>query len=363
MGLSLIKAKAVHKNIPIIVNWAITGKCNLRCTHCYGSYGTVQKDELPTEQVLKIIDEAVSLGTRRITIEGGEPLVRKDIVQIIDYINKKGLECSLCTNGVLLDRYISEIKNKVDLVIFSIDGKEENHNKVRGKDNFKKVISAIELAKKNNLRTLIFSTLLDENIDDVDELVNLAKNLNSFIAFNIAVAKLNDDGKRIPLPKESEEKYRHTIKKILNYKKEGFPIFYSDNNFLQALNWHSFSTERLYDDPLIKEETKGEILSEQKVRDGDNLYSKQLNKNFLIPCFAGKYYCYIECNGDVYPCYQMVGLLNVKNAVKDGFKSAFEHLSTLKYCKHCYNITISELNLQCKLDFKSVLKVLGNYFK
>lgn len=339
-GIKLISAKTMRKRIPLIVNWAITGRCNLRCIHCYGGYGTLQKDELTTAQVFKIIDELKSLGTRRITIEGGEPLVRKDIGEIIDYIYKKGIEQSLCTNGVLLERKINEVKRKVDIVILSIDGAERAHDKIRGKGNFRHVLHAIEIAKQHNLRTLIFYTLMDENLNDIDEIIELIKKLGIFIAFNIAVAKITEEGKRISLPKDSEQKYRDAIQKIIEYKKQGYPIFYSDKNFLQALHWKSYSKEKLFKEDLPQYKCKP-----------------------LIPCYAGKYYAYIECNGDVYPCYQMVGTMKVKNAGKDGFKTAFDYLSKQDYCLHCYNLTISELNLQCGLDFGSVVKVLQNYLK
>ncbi|MDI6784510.1 MAG: SPASM domain-containing protein, partial [bacterium] len=183
-------------------------------------------------------------------------------------------------------------------------------------------------------------TLMDENLDDIDEIIELIKKLGVFIAFNIAVAKITEAGKRVSLPKDSEQKYRNVIKIILEYKKKGYPIFYSDKNFLQALNWKSYTKEKLFKEDLV-----------------------QYKSEPLIPCYAGKYYAYIECNGDVYPCYQMVGTMPVKNAVKDGFKSAFDYLAKTDYCVHCYNLTISELNLQCGLDFKSVVKVLQNYLK
>ncbi|MCX7919613.1 MAG: radical SAM protein [bacterium] len=339
-GIKLIAAKTMRKRIPLIVNWAITGKCNLRCIHCYGAYGITQKDELTTDQVFTIIDELKSIGTRRITIEGGEPLMRKDIGDIIDYIHQKGIEQSLCTNGVLLERKIDQVKGKVDIVILSIDGAEQTHDYIRGRGNFKQVLHAIDVTKNAGLRTLIFYTLMDENLNDLDEVIELVKQLGIFIAFNIAVAKITSDGKRISLPKESEQKYREAIRNILEYKKKGYPIFYSDKNFLQALHWKSYTKERLYPEDLPKYKSEP-----------------------LIPCYAGKYFAYIECNGDVYPCYQLVGTMPVKNAVKDGFKSAFDHLAKVDYCLHCYNITISELNLQSGLDFQSVVQVLQNYLK
>ncbi len=343
MGLSLLCSKITGKRFPFMVNWAITGNCNLRCKHCYGSYGILQKGELSLEQIKSGIDELKKMGTMRITLEGGEPLVHKNIVDIIDYIHQKKMEMSLCTNGVLLEKYISDIKGKVDLIVLSLDGNEKRHNALRGKNNFKKVLNALKIAQKNNFHTLIFSCLIDENIKDIDFLVSLAEEYKTNITFNIAVAKLADNKERKSLNKVTDREYRNAIQKILDYKKKGAPIYYSDDNYMQAFNWPSFDVETLCDDCALSK------------------YNR-LSKWF-IPCYAGINYCYIECNGDVYPCYQTVGTLKVKNIVRDGAREAFQHLATQKYCKHCYNLTLSELNLQCKLEIKSVFKVIKNYLK
>ncbi|MFH1287207.1 MAG: radical SAM protein [bacterium] len=341
IGSSLLKSKITHKRIPLIVNWAITGRCNLRCSHCYGSYGVVQKDELSLDVVKKTVDELKKIGTRRITIEGGEPLLREDIKEIVNYIYEKDIEISLCTNGILVGKYIDFIKGKVDLTVLSVEGREEFHDLIRGKGNFKKVINALEICKKNNVRTLIFSSLIDKNIRDIDFLIDTAKRYNVYIAFNLAVAKIKENGGREKLDKISDEEYRAAFLKILEHKKNGAPVFYSEDNFRQIINWPSFAKEILYEEDL-----------------------KSFNKKdnfFLAPCYAGINYCYIECTGDVYPCYQMVGILDVRNIREDGFKKAFNHLSETHFCKHCYNVTLSELNLQCGFNLKAVFKVIKNY--
>ena len=343
MGLSLLSSKIFKKRFPFMVNCAITGNCNLRCKHCYGSYGIIQRGELSLEQVKSCIDELKRMGTGRITLEGGEPLVHKNILDIIDYIHQKKIEMSLCTNGVLLEKYISHIKDKVDLIVLSLDGNEKRHNALRGKNNYKKVLNALKVAQNNDVRTLIFSCLIDKNLEDIDHLVSVANKYRSNITFNIAVAKLSKDKKRSSLNKVPDEKYRNAIQKIIDYKKKGAPVYYSRDNYMQALNWPSFAVETL-DDKIVPEKYK------------------HLSKWF-IPCYAGINYCYIECNGDVYPCYQTVGTLKVKNVVRHGAREAFHHLSDLEYCKHCYNLTLSELNLQCRLEIKSIVKVIKNYLK
>ena len=343
MGTSLLYSKLTGTPIPFMVNWAITGRCNLRCTHCYGDYGETQSAELPLPLIKETIDELKQMGTRRFTIEGGEPLFRSDVEEILTYIKAYRLEQSLCTNGIYLKKFIDVVEKCVDLLIFSLDGQEAFHDKVRGKLTYKKTIEAMELARKRNIRQLLFCTLIDENIKDIEHVVDLAREYGTSVTFNIAVAKVNESGsgERTALNKMQDEKYKEAIKKIVELKKKGAPIFYSMKNYNQVLNWPDFQKEKYWPEDL------------------DSLPSH--TKAQMIPCWAGRRFLYIECNGDVYPCYQMVGTMKVKNIEKDGIKKAFYHLNQSRHCTRCYNLTLSELNLQANLDVGSILQTAKNY--
>ena len=341
IGSSILGAKISGRRAPVILNWAVTGKCNLRCKHCYGSYGRVQNEELSFEAARKLVDAAVKAGTRRMTLEGGEPLVRPDICELMEYIRSKGVEMSLCTNGLLLEKYAGRLKDKIDLVVLSLDGNEKRHDELRGQGSFKAVMKAADIAVKNGLRVLFFTCLIDENINDLELVLRVASEKKGASAFNIVVSKLSGEKDRTALQKAPAEKLRAAMALIIELKKKGLPVFYSEQNFRQALCWPDFDKERLY------------------ARDIAAL-SKEA-RSTLIPCQAGRHFCYVESGGGVYPCYQMVGLLKAGNVRTDGFEKAFKDLGQSEYCKACYNITLSELNLQCGLSFESVLKVAGNY--
>ena len=77
---------------PLTVGWDITHMCNLRCKHCYAAADNVIASEFSLEEVKKIVDELNSLGTVLIALAGGEPLMREDIYEIIEYIKSKGME-------------------------------------------------------------------------------------------------------------------------------------------------------------------------------------------------------------------------------------------------------------------------------
>ena len=341
MGLGLLRSKLTGKNFPFMVNWAVTGRCNLRCKHCYGDYGVSQNDELPLKVIKSTIDRLKSMGTKRFTIEGGEPLFRKDIDDILMHIHQKGMEQSLCSNGIFLRDHNKVVKKAVNLLVFSLDGNEENHDNLRGKKTFQKTIEAIELAKKNNINVLLFNCLVDNNIKDIDEVIQVAKEHKINITFNIAVSKIdqNESGRQ-QFKNDNNDLFRQAMIKIKKLKDAGDPIYYSDKNFYQTIKWDDFKKEKYWQEEI------------------DALPFEQ--KKHLVPCYAGKRFIYIECNGDVYPCYAMVGTMKVKNIVKDSVQEAFEWLQKSSYCRSCYNTTLTELNLQSNLDIGAVGSVVKN---
>jgi len=343
MGIALACAKCTGRKFPLIVNWAVTGNCNLRCRHCYGAYGAVQKGELTFSEITKALNELKKAGTRRITIEGGEPLMRRDIDDLMDYIRSLGMEMSLCTNGTLLEKHVPAVKRNADLVVISLDGSRDNHDTLRGHGNFDKVIRALNLCREEKIRTLIFSCLIDTNLGDIGFLIDTASACGSAIAFNIAVARYSGTDERSSLEKPNRELLRGAISEILQHKKNGAPVFYSTDTFNQAAAWPDFEKESYF---------SSELSGVPAVSAGT-----------LIPCQAGKAYCYIECTGEMYPCYQTVGVFPAKHIVRDGVEEAFRHISSAPHCVRCYNLTLSELNLQCALSLRALARVGMNYFK
>lgn len=342
MGLSLLKARCTGERFPFLVNWAITGRCNLRCRHCYGAYGEKQDAELAFDVVARTIDELAEMGTRRLTLEGGEPLVRKDIAAVVEHARKRRIEVALCTNGVLLPKRLDELADSVDLFVLSLDGREPYNDWLRGKGTYRGVIEALEALRARKLRPLLFCCLIDRNLDDIDHLVQIAREYGAFVTFTIVVSRVGAQNAREEVAKEQDDRLKTAIREIVRHKRAGAPVYYSLKNYAQALHWPSFSVESYEPDGLTS--------LPHDVR------------KFLIPCSAGRLWCYIECNGDLYPCYQLVNTLPVKNVAEQGVREAFRHLDTLSYCAHCYNLTLSELNLQARLDPGAVLRVVRNYF-
>lgn len=156
----------------------VTRRCNLRCQHCYlADYSG--KDELSTNEIFNLIDQASDIGVSTFHITGGEPLVRKDIKDILIYIKNKGLYGQLYTNATLLNDEFIEFLNTINISVvkISLDGfNPETHDQFRrAKNSHHKAITAIQKLKKANIPVEIGSVINKVNIKEAQQLIDFIK--------------------------------------------------------------------------------------------------------------------------------------------------------------------------------------------
>lgn len=154
MNLKTISTREEIKNFfgeePIMAaTIRVTKACNLRCPHCYVNAGKKLENELSLKEIKSTIDQLAKLKVFSIFFTGGEPFLRKDIVEILKYTDKKGIGIAISTNASVLNKEILEkIKNlRFDLFQISIDGPKKIHEAIRGKGSWQKAIDNIKLAK------------------------------------------------------------------------------------------------------------------------------------------------------------------------------------------------------------------------
>ncbi len=159
----------------------LTYKCNNRCLYCYnGEYK--EKNVLSTEKVKEIIDESYRLGAMHLSLTGGEPLLRKDIVEIIKYAHDKKMLVSLQTNGTLITEDFAEaiehIKHlNIAITVHSHDA--EIHDKfTKAKGSHEKAIEGIKILRKHDIPVKIRYVLTTENYDGIDKYGEFARNLD-----------------------------------------------------------------------------------------------------------------------------------------------------------------------------------------
>ena len=161
---------------PSYVIWDCTRRCNLNCLHC-GAVKEKYTRELTTEQIKSILDQLVDLKTDMFAVTGGEPLLRKDLPEVLSHAHRGGLKTGIATNGFLVDRATAEwIKNAgVQSVQISLDGPEETHNRIRGNSqSFERAVQAIELLTGLEVPLVsVATTITTENIHEIVDLKRL----------------------------------------------------------------------------------------------------------------------------------------------------------------------------------------------
>src|ERR1700761_5754156 len=85
--------------VPVYVVWEITLACDLKCMHCGSRAGHRRTDELSTAECLEVVEALARLGTREISLIGGEAYLRKDFTEIIRAIRGHGIYCAIQTGG------------------------------------------------------------------------------------------------------------------------------------------------------------------------------------------------------------------------------------------------------------------------
>ena len=164
---------AFKNQIPISGHFELTGRCNLRCRHCYCTFEQ-KKDTLSTSDIFKIIDDLHASGTFGLVLTGGEIFIRKDISKILDYLHEKQFVLRLNTNGTLLDEtMVSRLKtyNNIYRAHVSLYGASPQvHDRVTGlPGSFKQTMAALHLLKEAGIGIRINCSVISSNAEDYTE--------------------------------------------------------------------------------------------------------------------------------------------------------------------------------------------------
>lgn len=168
----------------------VTNICNLNCVGCYSFDQTRNcTDKLSLDNMKHIISELAENGVTTITISGGEPLIRKDLPEILDYAkNEAKIETiNLITNGTM-HKYdvVEQIKPYINTLAVSIDGYSFEHPQfIRDEGIFPKVIEFAKTVKQMGMNVVILPTLHRKNIDGMSEYLKLSQEIGIPISFSL----------------------------------------------------------------------------------------------------------------------------------------------------------------------------------
>jgi GeoRSP system radical SAM/SPASM protein len=253
---------------PLIINWAVTNRCNFKCRHCYSRDDP--SEELDKEQLFTCFEKVVSAGVFSINFGGGEPLLRKDLLEIARYAADKGLKVSMNSNGYFINRDTAlQLKQSgFSKVGISIDSHSpEIHDTFRGvKGSHEKAVAALSHLQTAGIETSLSAVICKVNCKSLTALIEFAR--------------------------------QHNVKHINlhNFKCTGLGYTHKDELDLSPEEWRNFYLEaieakqRLNDMHLSLDDP---IIASLGYHDGNSLVKGSV---------CGKLSLNIKSNGEITPC-------------------------------------------------------------
>jgi putative heme d1 biosynthesis radical SAM protein NirJ1 len=174
-----IQKNGVREGVGPVVVWNCTRTCNLKCKHCYAnSDSKTYKEELSTDEAKKFINNLREFKVPVILFSGGEPLLRKDLFELIKYAKECNIRSTISTNGTLIDKKTA-VKLKecgVGYVGISLDGMRERHDEFRGsKGAFVSALNGIRNCKEVGQKVGLRFTINKHNYNELEDIFSLIK--------------------------------------------------------------------------------------------------------------------------------------------------------------------------------------------
>lgn len=333
------------KSIPHVISWNLTKACNLLCSHCYLPTNNIQqfnpinhsiiksgqtqcttqdiKDELDTNNALKVIDEIAELNPNIILIlTGGEPLLREDLFDLSRYASRKGMMVLLGTNACLINNDVArKLKdNGFSGIGISLDSIHPDiHDSIRGmKGSWEMAVEGMKACKRQGLEIQIQTTVFKRNYDEIPELVAFAHVMGARV-FNLFFLVCTGRGQDIT--DITSKQYEDALKQIykLHNQYEGKMLVSAKC----APHYRRIAYEMNPESALVKYYSGG--------------------------CPAGTNYCRITPEGNVTPCPYMD--TSCGNLREKSFAEIWNNSSILKELRE------SELKGRCgECEFESMCK-------
>ena len=271
---------------PVNVTWEITLKCNLHCAHCLSDAGATSENELTTGECRQLVDQLTALKVFQVNIGGGEPFMRKDFLDLLDYCHEKDLVTCVSTNGMLIDNGLAKRLSRLKMLYLqvSLDGATpEVNDQIRGKGTYKKILNAIECLARQGAAFSINAVLTRLNFPQLESLRDMAKEYGA----ELRVSRFRPSGRG----RESKDYLG--------------PDKYQLEAFASWLDGHDL------------------------VRTGDSFFSltsENRRRKGLDMCGAAKMTCCISPTGDVYPCaFLQEAPFLVGNVRENDFKDLWDN--------------------------------------
>jgi radical SAM protein with 4Fe4S-binding SPASM domain len=225
---------------PVVV-WNCTRACNLACAHCYASAKAAPATgELTGDEARALLDDLADFAVPAVLLSGGEPLVRPDLVELLEHGRSRGLRFTLSTNGMLVDDACAERLAAAGLVYagVSIDGDRVNHDRQRRElGAYDAAVAGLRRLGEHGVRRGVRFTLTPDTIDGIDAVFDLV--LRDHIE-RLCVYHLVPQGRGARLVDVSPDERRAVVERVFAFAVEhpDVEVLTVDNPSDGALLYH-----------------------------------------------------------------------------------------------------------------------------
>lgn len=322
-GLKFALTRLRNSRMPLVVRWQTTNRCTAKCRYC--SIWSSPANELSAVEAQRMLLDFHQLGMRRLCFSGGEPLLREDIGELVDYALGLGVSLEMNSNGTLLHKHLDTLR-KLELTKVSVDGPKEIHDGVRGAEIYDAIVGSLDLLKRSRIRFSFATTLMRENsnVEAVDHMLDLARRFDTFVAFQPVVPTTPWGSRDMDTIGPEPAQMQGVVEHLIVAKKRRPRLIRNSLAGLRHIrHWPQFP-------PMV--------------------------------CTGGRIFVVVESNGDLYACERTsYPPRTVFPNVRYGVETAFKNI-VFPDCKGCGFCGAQELNSLWSLRFsgwREVARIVG----
>jgi MoaA/NifB/PqqE/SkfB family radical SAM enzyme len=303
--------------VPLRVTQYITERCNLDCHYC--ARHEYNGHELATNEIKSMMSLFRKAGTLFWAFNGGEALIRDDIGELVNFAKSLGMFVNISTNGTLIARKYSDIRN-ADLINITLEGSREIHDEMRS-GSYDRMCAGIEVLNKNDIRFTFTTPINNRNIDCLGVVLDFAEKYKTKVVFQPIRLQKEDAGAKSKAFFPMREQMQQAMDYLLQEKAKGRPVANSAN-FLKQIKM-SWPTGRPH-----------------------------------AHCWAGKMYCSVTTSGAVTGCCDTLKTARSENEwlPEDPVKEFY--LLPPFQCATCFSATSLEANIAMSICLKNPLTAI-----
>jgi MoaA/NifB/PqqE/SkfB family radical SAM enzyme len=307
---------------PFSASFAVTDKCNLRCDYCNFPY--LKTRDLELDAIGRLFDRLREMGVERLGLVGGEPMVRKDLSEIVTAAKQRGFYVTMNTNLTLYARY-PRVLDAVDHIFTSLDGDPSEHLANRGEDSLDGVVAGIQKLVAAGKPVTPICVVRRGDVEMARRLLERAVTLGVRVHFQPQC--IEADIVRGGLPDGiSNEALRNFWAELLALKTSGLPVASSSGYLRTLAGWHDFSISAI--------------------------------KSPDDRCAAGRGFLFIDPEGNASPCAYTRGKMTPINLLSEDWRQAWDRETP---CTRCSVGPMLELNLLFQKPLQSARSALQSY--